>query len=54
MGLDPVRLTAAERVLDQWATTPPASVTMDHEEASVEMAAIRPAIATSDWAALEV
>ena len=53
VGRDPVRLAAAERVLDRWASTPPASVTMAQEEAAAEMAAIRRAIATSDWAALE-
>ena len=53
VGRDPVRLAAAERVLDKWASTPPESVTMSHQEAAVEMAAIKNAIATSDEAALE-
>ncbi len=50
---DPERLAAAERVLDKWAATPPESVTMSHQKAAAEMAAIRTAIATSDVAALE-
>ena len=54
VGRDPVRLAAAERVLDRWASTPPATVTMAHEDAAAELAAIRTAIATSDWATLEV
>ena len=54
VGRDPVRLAAAERVLDRWAPPPPAAVTMAHEDAAAEMAAIRTAIATSDWAALQV
>ena len=49
MGRDPVRLAAAERVLDRWASMPPESVTMAHEEAAAEMAGIRTAIVTSDW-----
>ena len=53
VGRDPVRLAAAGRVLDRWALTPPAAVTMAQEEAAAEMAAIRKAIAASDWAALE-
>ena len=54
VGRDPVRLAAAGRVLDQWAATPPESVMMSQQEAATEMAAIKKAIATSDWAALEV
>ena len=54
VGRDPVRLAAAERVLDRWASTPPASVTMAHEEAAAEMAAVRMAIAMSAGAALKV
>ena len=54
VGRDPVRLAAAERVLGRWASTPPESVTRAHEEAAAEMAAIRKAIATGDWTALEV
>ena len=53
MGRDVVRLADAERVLDQWASTPLEAVMMAHEVAAAEMAAIRTAIATSDWAALE-
>ena len=53
VGRDVVRLAEAERVLDRWASTPPESVMMAHEAAAAEMAAIRTAIATSDWAALE-
>ena len=53
VGRDVVRLADAERVLDQWASTPPESVMMAHEAAAAEMATIRTAIATSDWAALE-
>ena len=41
VGRDPERLKAAGRVLDTWASTPPESVTMAHEEAAAEMAAIR-------------
>ena len=52
VGRDVVRLAAVERVLDQWASTPPEFVMMAHE-AAAEMATIRTAIATSDWAALE-
>ena len=54
VGRDPVRLDAAGRVLDQWATTPPEFVTLSQQEAAAEMAVIKKAIATSDWAALEV
>ena len=39
VGRDPERLAAAERVLDRWASTPPESVTMDHEAAAEEAAA---------------
>ena len=53
VGRDPVRLAAAAPVLDRCASTPPAAVTMAHEDAAAEMAAIRTAIATSNWAALE-
>ena len=53
VGRDPVRLAAAERVLDRWAATPPESVTMARQEAAAELAAIRKAMVTSDWAALE-
>ncbi len=53
VGRDPERLAAAERVLDKWASTPPESVTMAHEDAAAEMAAIKKAIATGDSAALE-
>ena len=53
VGRDPERLAAAGRVVDKWASTPPESVTMAHEEAAAEMAAIKQAIATDDSAALE-
>ena len=53
VGRDPERLAAAERVLDKWAATPPESVTMSHQQAVAEMAAIKTAIANSDLAALE-
>ncbi len=53
VGRDPERLAAAERVLDKWASTPAESVTMAHEDAAAEMAAIKKAIATGDSAALE-
>ena len=53
VGRDPERLAAAVRVLDKWASTPPESVTMAHEDAAAEMAAIKKAIATDDSAALE-
>ncbi|MYN64927.1 MAG: hypothetical protein F4X11_07855 [Acidobacteria bacterium] len=53
VGRDPERLAATQRVLDKWASTPPESVTMAHEDAAAEVAAIKNAIATSDWAALE-
>ena len=41
VGRDPERLAAAERVLDKWASTPQESVTMAHEDAAAEMAAIK-------------
>ena len=53
VGRDPERLAAAERLLDKWASTPPESVTMAHEDAAAEMVAIKKAIATGDPAALE-
>ena len=53
VGRDPVRLAAAGRVLDKWAATPPEAVMMSHQEAASELAAIKKAIATSDWDALE-
>ena len=54
VGRDPVRLAAAGRVLDQWAATPPEAVRMSQEEeAAAELAAIKKAIATSDWTALD-
>ena len=53
VGRDPVRLAAAGRVLDKWAATPAESVAMVHDEAAAELAAIKKAIAPSDWAALE-
>ena len=53
VGRDPVRLDAAGRVLERWATTPPESVTMARKEAAAELAAIRKAMVTSDWTALE-
>ena len=53
VGRDPVRLDAAGRVLDKWAATPAESVGMAHDEAAAELAAIKKAIAMSDWAALE-
>ncbi|MCY4028855.1 MAG: hypothetical protein OXH75_21375 [Acidobacteria bacterium] len=53
MGRDPVRLAAARRVLDKWAATPPEAVMLSHPEAKSELAAIKNAISTSDWAALE-
>ena len=40
-------------MLDKWASTPPESVTIAHEVAAAEMAAIKKAIATDDSAALE-
>ena len=52
VGRDPERLAAAGRVLDTWASTPPESVTMAHEAAAAEMAAMRKAVATDDGAAL--
>ncbi len=54
VGRDPVRLDAAGRVLDQWAAAPPASVTLSQQAAAAEMAAIKKALATSEWSALEV
>ena len=53
VGRDPERLAAAERVLANWASTSPESVTMAHGEAAAELAAIKNAIATGDLAALE-
>ena len=53
VGRDPERLAPAERVLDWWASTPPESVMMVHDEAAAELAAIRNAIATGDWVAPE-
>ena len=53
VGRDPERLAAAERVLDKWASTSPESVTIAHEHAAAEMAAIKKALATGDSAALE-
>ena len=53
VGRDPVRLAEAGRVLDKWAATPPESVMMS-QQAAAEIAAIKKAIATSDWAALQV
>jgi len=54
VGRDPVRLAAAGRVLDKWTATPPEAVMLSHQEAASELAAIKEAIAASDWAALEV
>ena len=34
MGRAPVRLAAAEQVLDRWAVTPPESVTLSQQEAA--------------------
>ena len=53
VGRDPVRLAAAGRVLDRWAATPPEAVMLPHQEAASELAAIKQAIATSNWDALE-
>ena len=53
VGRDPVRLGAAGRVLDRWTATAPESVAMSGREAVAELAAIRKAMTTSDWAALE-
>ncbi len=53
VGRDPVRLAAAGRVLDKWAATPPESVMMSYDAAAAELAAIKKAIATSDWTALD-
>ncbi|MCY4658698.1 MAG: hypothetical protein OXF93_02665 [Acidobacteria bacterium] len=53
VGRDPVRLAAAGRVLDKWAATPPEAVLLSHQEAASELAAIKKAISTGDWAALE-
>ena len=47
------RSLAAGRVLDKWASTPPESVTMTHEDPAAEMAAIKQAIAPGDPAAPE-
>ena len=54
VGRDLERLAVAGRVLDKGASTPPEPVTMAHEDAAAEMAAIKQAIATRDSAALEV
>ena len=48
-----MRLAAAGRVLDRWAATPAESVAMAHDEAAAELAAIKKAMTTSDWDALE-
>ena len=53
VGRDLERLARAGRVLDRWASTPPESVTMAHEHAGAEMAAIKQVIATGDVTALE-
>ena len=53
VGRDPERLARAGRVLDRWASTPPESVTMAHDHAAAEMAAIKQAIATGDVTDLE-
>ena len=53
VGRDPVRLDAAGRVFDHWSATALESVTMCRQEASAELATIRKALITSDWAALE-
>ncbi|MCY4510537.1 MAG: hypothetical protein OXG35_26795 [Acidobacteria bacterium] len=53
VGRDRVRLAAAVRVLDKWPATPPEAVMMFHREAASELAAIKKAIATGDWDALE-
>ena len=48
MGRDPVRLVAAGRVLDKWASTPPAQYA-----AALEAESNRTAIASADWTALK-
>ena len=53
VGRATVRLAAAGRVLDQWAATPPEAVRTSQEEAADELAVIKKAIATSDWATLD-
>ena len=53
VGRDPVRLDAAGRLFDHWSATAPESVAMCRQEASAELATIRKALITSDWAALE-
>ena len=53
VGRDPERLAAAERVLVRWAATPPESVTISHQDAGAEMAAIKTASASSALAAQE-
>ena len=53
VGRDPVRLAAADRVLDKWAATPPETVMLPPQEAASELAAIKTAISTNDRAALE-
>ena len=53
VGRDPVRLAAVGRLLDKWAAMPPEAVMLSHQEAASELAAIKQAITTSDWAALE-
>ena len=53
VGRDPVRLAAAERVLAKWVSSR-AGVGMKAEETAAELESIRAAIATCDWAALEV
>ena len=53
VGRDPVRLAAADRVLDKWAATPPEAVMLPPQEAASELAAIKTALSTNDRAALE-
>ena len=53
VGRDPVRLAAAERVLNKWASIPPGT-SVKAEEAAAELESIRRAIAAGDWVALEV
>ena len=53
VGRDPVRLAAAGRVLDRWAATPLEAVRISQEEAAAELAAIKKAMVTSDWPALD-
>ena len=48
MGRDPVHLAAAGQVLDKLAATPPEAVMLS-QQAAAELAAIKKAIATSDW-----